>query len=246
MELLEHNRKQAQPLMRGKGTALKPIAGAALSSSPQSCTLSGSVAPVCGILTVKVNAEGLDDSVSSKCNEKQECSDVQDTMKPIAGKELCSSPQSGIPSCTVVAPDSGILPSMTKGEGLCDYVSSKCNEPRACSDVQDTLKETRLHCQTSDSGSADSVVEDCEGEPVREKSDLNSSCKIVSIEGGHAKIDVNRIRDTFRKRRRDRITNRKLVEDKDDEMDSEAWIERELENGIKLESANAADKRRRL
>lgn len=193
-ELLEHNRKQAQPLVHGKGTAPKPIAGAALSSSPQSCTLSGSVAPVCGILTAKVNAEGLDDSVSSKCNEKQECSDVQDTMKPIAGKELCRVAHNQVSqlSGTVVAPDSGILPSMTKGEGLCNYVSSKCNEPRACSDFQDTLKETRLHCQTSDSGSADSGVEDCAGEPVREKSDLNWSCKIASIIGGHAKIDVNR------------------------------------------------------
>lgn len=242
MRLLEQNQKQP-PSMSGKRTAPKPIVKKEMSCSPQSCSLSGSVVALdSGMLASVAKAEGLDDYVSSKCYENQVCNNVQDNLKettlyskPSAGNTMSSSPQS---SCTVsgsvVAQDSGILASMVNAEGLNGSVSLKCNKKLPCSD---TLKETSLHCQASDCGSAASVVEDCEGEPVTGKSDLNSSYKIVSVEDGSAKIDVNRIRETFKKRRRDRITDRKLVEDKDgDDMDSEAWIERELEKGIKLEN----------
>lgn len=252
MRLLEQNQKQP-PSMSGKQTAPKPIVTKEMSSSPQSCSLSGSVvAQDSGMLASVAQAEGLNDYVSSKCYENQVCYNVQDNLKettlyskPLAGNTMSSSPQSCTVSGSVVAQVSGILASMVNAEGLNSSVLFKCNKKPACSDVRDTMKETSLHCQASDSGSAASVVEDCEGEPVTGKSDLNSSYKIVSVEDGSAKIDVNRIRETFKKRRKDRITDRKLVEDKDDDMDSEAWIERELENGIKLESANS-DKRRRL
>lgn len=246
MRVLEQNQQHAQQSMRVKGTAPKTIAKKAVSSSPESCTLNGAVATSSGALKSTENAERLNDSVSvsSKCDKKQVSCEVQDSMKetslhssPVTGKALCGSLQARTPSGSHVDHNSGILVSTASGVGLNGSVLSKCNETIACSNVPDTLKETKVQCQASDCGSADSVVEDCEDQPVRGKSDLNMSCKIVSIEGNSSKIDVDRIRE-LRKRKRDKITNMKLLEDKDNEMDSEAWIERELEDGIWLESAN--------
>lgn len=103
-----------------------------------------------------------------------------------------------------------------------------------------SVKEA-LPCQMSDGGSggsggsASSVVEDDDGpiEPQRVESDCNSSCKIVPVQTDHSKIDTNRIREAI-KRRRDTAANKKFVEAINAEIDDEAWIERELENGIEL------------
>lgn len=247
--VLEQNRQLAQQSMRGKGTASKTIAKKALSNSPESCTLNGPVASSSCVKTTE-NAEGLNDSVSvsSKCDKKQESCEAQDFMKEtslhssaVTGKSLSSSLLIGTPSASF---NSGISVLMESGVGLNGSVLSKCNEQITCSNVPDTLKETKVQFQASDCGSADSVVEDSEDPPVREKSDLKLNCKIVSIEGSSPKIDVDRIRE-LRKRKRDMISNRKLLEDQGNVMDSDAWIEREIENGIRLESANT-DKQRRL
>lgn len=92
------------------------------------------------------------------------------------------------------------------------------------------------NCQTSDTGSAVSVVEDGDGgEPVTVKSDLSSSCKIVSVgcTAGTSQVDVDRIKEKIKKRNLLKSMKRKRVED----VDGDDWIERELENGIVLESA---------
>ncbi|KAL8148598.1 cyclin-T1-4-like [Apium graveolens] len=281
IRVVEQNQKRAQQSMRGKGTAPETIAKKALSSSSESCTLNGPVTSSSCVLKTTEYAEGPKESVSvsSKCDKKQVSCVVQDFMKEtslhsstVTEKTSSSSLQVSTPSGSL---SSGVLVSMASGAGHNGSVLSKCNEINACSDVPDSVKEAKLQCQASESGSADSVVEDCEDQPVREKSDLNLSCKIVSIKGSSSKmvkdcedqpvreksdlnlsckivsiegsnsmIDVDRIRE-LRKRKRDIITNRKLSEDQGNAMDSEAWIEREIENGIQPDSSKT-DKQRRL
>ncbi|CAH1420088.1 unnamed protein product [Lactuca virosa] len=82
--------------------------------------------------------------------------------------------------------------------------------------------------KTSDTGSGVSVVED--GEPVAIKSDLSSGCKIG---GNNSQVDVDRIREKIKKRNSIKTMKRKCVEE---DMDGDEWIERELEDGIVLES----------
>ncbi|KAK8988990.1 hypothetical protein V6N11_030361 [Hibiscus sabdariffa] len=110
----------------------------------------------------------------------------------------------------------------------------------ACDNKQVNAKEC-LPTQTSDSG-ASTVVDSGEGECelITEESHLlNPNVKIVSVHKTLSKIDADRIRETFKRRRGDRAANLKRVEVRDDEVDSEAWIERELEIGIELESASS-------
>lgn len=100
-----------------------------------------------------------------------------------------------------------------------------------------------LPCQTSDS----SIVKDSGGEikAIRGKlDDQNSRCKIVDIPNSCGKIDINRIRE-LKRRRCDKGVNKKLAGSIDDELDPEAWIEIELENGVELEDASAAAKKQR-
>ncbi|XP_039049604.1 cyclin-T1-3-like isoform X1 [Hibiscus syriacus] len=114
----------------------------------------------------------------------------------------------------------------------------------ACDNKQVSPKES-LPSQTSDSG-ASTVVDSGEGEcGLRtEERPLNASVKIVSVHNTFSKIDADRIRETFKRRRCDRAANFKCVEIRDDEVDSEAWIERELEIGIELESASSQKRER--
>lgn len=113
--------------------------------------------------------------------------------------------------------------------------TSNCVKKQDFDNAHDTPKELPK-CHSSDTGSAVSVIEDGDsgGEPVAIKSDLSSSCKIVSVActAGNSQVDVDRIREKLKKRNSLKAMKRKRVED----MDGDDWIERELENGIVLES----------
>lgn len=249
LRFLEQNHRQPPP--PSKLSALKPTVRKEIPSSPQSCG-SGSVAQDSAVVAPVAKFDDLNDLASSNSCGNRACDSALNNLKETGHSELIainpttSSLQSCITSDVVVAQDSCFLTSMVGADGIDGSILSRCNKSQESSDnVRDGLAETSLRCQASDSGSAVSVVDDCEGEPVAGKSDLNSSYKIVSLGEGSAKIDVNRIRETFRKRKNDGIVNRKSVEDKDDVVDSEAWIERELENGIMVDS-DPSDKQRRL
>ncbi|KAK1407473.1 hypothetical protein QVD17_39089 [Tagetes erecta] len=112
-----------------------------------------------------------------------------------------------------------------------------CEKKETFENVHDTFRET-TNRQTSDTGSGVSAVEDGDiGEPVTVKSDLSSSCKIVSVGGkfGNSQlVDVNKIKEKLKKRNLIKTMKRKRVEEGMD--DGEDWIERELENGIVLQS----------
>lgn len=77
-----------------------------------------------------------------------------------------------------------------------------------------------------------------------ELDDQNSRCKIVDVPNNCGKIDINRIRE-LKRRRCDKGVNKKFAGSIDDELDPEAWIESELENGVELEDASAAAKKQR-
>lgn len=115
------------------------------------------------------------------------------------------------------------------------HVVSTGGKRKECCDVLDSGKE-KEHCQTSDTGSADSVVEDGDLDPKGADSDLNKGCKIVSIEANYGNIDVLGIRERIKKRKLDRQREMKLVGAMDDHIDSETWIEHELESGIEKSS----------
>ncbi|BFG17755.1 hypothetical protein CerSpe_040290 [Prunus speciosa] len=77
-----------------------------------------------------------------------------------------------------------------------------------------------------------------------ELDDRNSRCKTDSVHNNCVKIDINRIRDAIKRKRCERSVNKKVVHATDDEIDTEAWIESELENGVELEDTSAKKKQR--
>ncbi|KAL5557990.1 hypothetical protein UlMin_034201 [Ulmus minor] len=106
-----------------------------------------------------------------------------------------------------------------------------------------TVKEV-LPCHMKDSDSSTSIVEDGDGEILSRTadSDQKSRSKPVSANDNCSKFDINRIRESI-KRRRFNVVVKKSVEAVGAEIDSEAWIESELENGIELQ--NSSTKKRR-
>ncbi|KAF2310019.1 hypothetical protein P3X46_020848 [Hevea brasiliensis] len=148
---------------------------------------------------------------------------------PSVGKMNTNSPQSTITSVSIAS-------SHSSGGTV---IESQVLSERNCG-----LKQA-LPCQTSDTGDASNIVDDDgKSKPRTEKVDLVSSCKIAPIHDSYGKIDANRIREALRRRRREGAANQMSNKIMNTELDSEAWIERELENGIELESASSGKKQR--
>lgn len=165
-------------------------------------------------------------------------SNVSQNMAKGVKSATSSSPESCVISSSSNAADYTGQGAMVDAEGLVKSAISKCRENEASSDFYIDMKGIRS--QTSDCGSAVSVVEDGDFEPKMGKVDQNTK----SIQAAGSKIDVDRIRNALKRRRSEqRVVDKKSVEGMDDEIDSEAWIERELENGVELDTAN---KRMRL
>ncbi|KAJ7005921.1 cyclin-T1-3-like [Populus alba x Populus x berolinensis] len=122
-------------------------------------------------------------------------------------------------------------------------------EASSSSDRNTSLNEV-LPCQTIDSG-ASSVVEDGDGknQPRTGDYELSSSSNIAPSYNSHHNIDVHQIRETL-KRRRSQIAAKSRAslsnETMDAELDTENWIERELEEGIELQTAPSEKKRRKV
>ncbi|XP_050364274.1 cyclin-T1-3 [Argentina anserina] len=105
-----------------------------------------------------------------------------------------------------------------------------------------TAGKDALPCQTNDS----SIVKNTGDEikPIKGELDDQSSCKILEVPKSCGKIDINRIRELKRKRC-DKGVNKKLAGSIHDELDPEAWIESELENGVELQDASTEKKQRK-
>lgn len=108
-----------------------------------------------------------------------------------------------------------------------------CDKKRTHDDANEAM-QTAENRPVSDSGSASSIVEDGAGEPITVDSDQNSGCKTASFEDKYQKIDVKGIRERIKRRKLDRVENKKPGNDLEDEINGDGWIERELEKGIEL------------
>ncbi|XP_057469798.1 cyclin-T1-3 [Actinidia eriantha] len=235
--LLEKNQKQSVSPMHKKVTESKSAVAKAMASASQSAIASGS--SVSQFMSHGDTVDAVLCVKSTTSNSPQSCIMSSSNIADYNGGRLVksaipSSPQSCIVSSSYVAQDSG-HGSAAIDVGLVKSSISKCSENEASNDI----------CrQTSDCGSATSVVEDCDGRPKAGASDRNSSSRIVSVKGGDSKIDVDRIREALKRKRQDTIVNTNIAKAMDDEIDSEAWIEKELENGIELETASGNKRRR--
>ncbi|XP_050381515.1 cyclin-T1-3-like isoform X2 [Argentina anserina] len=101
-----------------------------------------------------------------------------------------------------------------------------------------TTKEP-IPCQTCDRGSPSGNVKDggAEIKPEREEPDDQNDNA----------IDIDRIRDKLKRRRSGgEVSNKKMVDAPDVEIDAEAWIESELEGGIVLEVASPEKKHKEV
>ncbi|XP_077233520.1 cyclin-T1-3-like [Tasmannia lanceolata] len=177
LELLEHNRRAAVPSTLAKAPETPLIAQKAVSRSPHSCVLSGSV------------------GTSELTHEVGRCESA-------------------------------------------NLVSHSLGGQNSVHDNTDVVEKGELQCQTSECGSAHSVVED--GEKFDEGEDQSRTesaqivgSKIIAVSEGLSEIDKDRIKARLKRRIQDRAMNKKAVAA--DELDCEAWIESELENGIELE-----------
>uniref|UniRef100_A0A5B7A4F9 Cyclin-like domain-containing protein n=1 Tax=Davidia involucrata TaxID=16924 RepID=A0A5B7A4F9_DAVIN len=199
-------------------------------------------------LQFDVSPKGLEEVIQQMLGlleqNRKQASVLAHESKPVGGKAKSNSSRSCVLSGSIVAQDSG-YGATVDAAGLAKSSLSSCSQNQSCCDFHVAVKEVS-NCLASDCGSANSIIEDGDGEPKTGESDQNASYKIVSVQDGCSKMDVNRIREALKRRRWDRVVNKKLVETMDDEIDSEAWIERELENGIEPESASVDKKPRRF
>ncbi|KAL7117365.1 hypothetical protein ACP275_03G067500 [Erythranthe tilingii] len=107
----------------------------------------------------------------------------------------------------------------------------KCSNTQPKYDANDTAQTTE-NC-ASESCSANSGVEDCDAEPINGDLDQKSGCKIISVTEKRHKIDISSIKERLKRRKLNRVENAELGDSsKVDEINGDAWIEREIENGI--------------
>lgn len=163
---------------------------------------------------------------------KPASSDANSILKPVTGKRKSSSSGLCISSGSMVGQDSSNYPQETSRMTSQSAVVKRCNQKKPNYDSNNTVQ----NC-VSDSGSANSVVEDGGAELITGDSNQKSSCKIISMEESCKKIDIAGIRERLKRRKVDRAKNMRSGGDLEAETNGEAWIEREIEKGIELVSA---------
>ncbi|XP_038886314.1 cyclin-T1-3-like [Benincasa hispida] len=135
-------------------------------------------------------------------------------------------------------------------------VASECNKsvmPSCCHDQQNVnyciSPVEVLPCQTSDTGSSSSAVDNgdtgvCQNTEENFPDQITQSTT-VSISVSKDKINLCQIREAIKRRRLCRATSTKEVQPVSPDIDSEAWIEKELEHGIELEYESSLKKKRK-
>ncbi|KAK6115309.1 hypothetical protein DH2020_007578 [Rehmannia glutinosa] len=158
-------------------------------------------------------------------------SEANSEIKSAAVKKKHSSSELCISSGSMFTKDSSNL-TMETASMISKPAVVKCNQKRP---NNDTVKTTE-NC-LSDSSSANSAVEDGDVELITGDSNQKSGCKIVSVKESCPKIDITKIRERLKRRKLDRVENKKSGDNLEGEISGDAWIEREIENGIELVSA---------
>ncbi|KAK1549899.1 hypothetical protein Q3G72_009907 [Acer saccharum] len=156
------------------------------------------------------------------------------TKCALVGKTDLSSPQSTI--------SDGSSARCRSSHGATTDVNRLSKSPDS-GEKHASVKEA-LPCQTSESASS-CVIE--EGEDESQPSTTTESNQkppdIISTHNKFSKIDTGKIKEALKRRRCAEAAKKNLAEAIDPERDSEAWIEKELENGIELGSSPSKKKR---
>lgn len=111
------------------------------------------------------------------------------------------------------------IPLANAGLNLSPSAIANCNQKLPCPDITVTKTE---QCRVGDSDSVNIFIDDGgDHEPITGDSGQKSGLK---------KIDIITIKERIKSRKLERMTSKKFTETMDEEIvDSEAWIERELE-----------------
>lgn len=156
--------------------------------------------------------------------------------KAVAKKPLESCSQSCISSSESVANCHSSCGNLVEERGSTkEYTASNHSKNLVAGD-NCTMVKNDLPCRTSDSGTASSVVEegDCEVHPKTMDSDQSSRSKVFFGQEKTVTIDIIRIRETLKRRKSDGVVKKSVEAIIAAEVDGEAWIESELENGIEM------------
>lgn len=108
-----------------------------------------------------------------------------------------------------------------------------------------------LPCQTSDTGSSSSAIDNgdagiCQSTEENYPGQITQSTTVpISVSKDYKKINLCQIREAIKRRRLCRASSTKEVQPMSPDIDSEAWIEKELEHGIELEYESSLKKRRK-
>ncbi|XP_019174538.1 PREDICTED: cyclin-T1-3-like isoform X2 [Ipomoea nil] len=234
--LKQKYQKQAVPLPSGRPTESRRALGRDVSRTIESCVSSGSVAGQDCSSSAMAETGQLPKSVISKNSTAQSSITIDSAKENNQKKELLSmcggstqseavshSKKPCISSSSVIAQDSSCTSTVQTGVLPKSAISRNSSEPSNA--VVESIYE-KEHLDISDCGSANSVVEDGSSEP-RMGQAKQEPCNTVSAEEPKRKIDVHRIKETLKRRKLDKTMHKKV--EMDDEIDSEAWIERELE-----------------
>lgn len=158
------------------------------------------------------------------------------------GSEVLSTPESCVSNGSVVNPECRNA-SDVEAEGAFPPAVSACLQEKLSVNNCDNV-ETKW-CPKSDSNSSNSTAKDVVF-PLREgESDQRTVCRMASVEASNLKIDLVGIRERLKKRKLDRQIEKGSNAGVYDDIDSESWIERELENGIR-KTCGPTDKRIRI
>ena len=165
--------------------------------------------------------------------------------KALVGKPQQSSSHSCISSESIADCQSS-CGELVEDRGSGKYAATHCGQGVVKGDNYSAAKKVLPH-ETSNSGSASSVVEEGDGEiqQTTVDADQNARCNVFIVQNKCVKLDVMRIKETLKKRKCNAVVKKRL-EAIVSETNSEAWIESELENGIEVDEVSAEKKQRKL
>ncbi|XP_022996678.1 cyclin-T1-3-like [Cucurbita maxima] len=136
--------------------------------------------------------------------------------------------------------------------------ASDCNKsvtPSRCHNQQNVNYRISpvevLPCQTSDTGSSSSAIDNgdtgiCQNTEENYPDQIKQSKTVaISMSKDYKKINLCQIREAIKRRRLCRTTSTTEVQPMNSDVDSEAWIEKELEQGIELEYESSLKKRQK-
>ncbi|XP_073036052.1 cyclin-T1-3-like isoform X1 [Primulina eburnea] len=214
LQLLGQSRKQARPLTRDTETKIELICRKRKSESSESCISNES--------TVQRMPQLLG---QSRKQARPFTSDTETKIEPICRKSESSE------SC--ISNESTVQDSRNSRKATVLSTSAVVKSSRKQQDVDanDTVNRNE-DCRMNDSGCTNSVVEDGDGEVITEDLYQKSGCNIVSVKGSCPKFDVAGLRERLKLRKSNKTETERSRNDDDEEINSQAWIERELENGI--------------